>query len=133
MLAVNPIEGGTALGRLWQSYSEQGKTAELLSSIRGVTSFASELVLGASIAQAATAGRCGRGVSRAHRTRCMNPLPLLALAHWRKVGRHRSGERLAGGLNCFLKEATSAPDRPLMDLGDEWLSVVSSEHGRAAV
>ena len=45
MLAGNPAEG-TALDRLWQAYSEQGRTGELLAEYQGQNTYTGQMILG---------------------------------------------------------------------------------------
>src|SRR3954468_865266 len=88
MLATNPVEG-TALDRLWQAYSEQGKAAELLAEYEAGQSFADQMVLGHLLRKALRPIDAAEAYRRAATFDAQSPLPSLALAHLEKAeGRH---------------------------------------------
>jgi len=116
--AVNTIEG-TALDRLWQSYSEQGRTAGLWAEYEGGTRFASEMVLGILLRKALRAPS-GRGDQRAiasrHRTRC----PCLRWRIGEREGDHEAGGEAAGpGRLKVLSKDDLRQETAAMDIGDD--------------
>jgi len=61
MLRTNPVEG-TALDRLWQAYSEQGKTGELISEFEKESNYTAQMILGLLLQKAGRApGSWNRG------------------------------------------------------------------------
>ena len=132
MLAANPVEG-TALDRLWQSVSEQGKVAELLDEYAGAKTFASEMVLGHLLRKALRPADAVAAYQRAAELDAQSPLPPLALGHLEKAeGRHvESAKWLAQAVELLAKDEARQTDA-LMELGAEWLAAGDGEKAAAA-
>src|SRR5436190_12022335 len=121
MLAANPVEG-TALDRLWQAYSEQGKTADLLAEFEKGRTFSSNLVLGHLLRKAGRPEEAAAAYQRAEALDTRSPLPAIALGRLEKsAGRHaKAAEHLARAAG--LLEKGTQKTETLIDLGAEWLA-----------
>jgi tetratricopeptide (TPR) repeat protein len=78
MLQANPAEG-TALDRLWQAYSEQGKTGELIAEYEKQTSFPAQMLLGFLLQKGGRSSDAIAAFQRALTLDKKNPAPALAL------------------------------------------------------
>jgi tetratricopeptide (TPR) repeat protein len=78
MLEANPAEG-TALDRLWQAYSEQGKTGELISEFEKQSSYPAQMVLGLLLQKGGRPADAIAAFQRAFTLEQKNPAPALAL------------------------------------------------------
>src|SRR5689334_50834 len=79
MLAANPVEG-TALDRLWKSYSEAGKAAELLDEYKDANTFAERMILGHLLRRAERQEEAMTAYGAAAKLDPASPLPHLGLA-----------------------------------------------------
>ncbi|HET6407380.1 MAG TPA: tetratricopeptide repeat protein, partial [Chthoniobacteraceae bacterium] len=78
MLRTNPVEG-TALDRLWQAYSEQGKTGELISEFEKESNYTAQMILGLLLQKAGRAPDAIAAFQHALTLDSKNPAPALAL------------------------------------------------------
>ena len=131
MLAANPIEG-TALERLWQGYSEQGKIGELLGEYEAQKTFSSEMVLGHLLRKAGRAADAAGAYRRAAALDAASPLPLLALGRLERAeGRHAEAAEALSRAVELLGENRQKTDA-LLELGAAWLAAGDGEKASAA-
>src|SRR6188474_1684112 len=87
LLLTNPVEG-TALDRLWQAYSDQGKTGELISEFEKDSTYSGQMLLGLLLQKAGRTPDAMAALQRAMILDSKNPTPALALGGMEIVGGH---------------------------------------------
>ena len=87
MLAANPAEG-TALDRLWQAYSEQGRSGELIAKYQAQNTYAGQMILGLFLHKAGRDPEALTALQKALAFDPRNPAPALALGRFELAAAH---------------------------------------------
>lgn len=132
MLATNPVEG-TALERLWKTYSEAGKAADLLQEYKGASSFAERMVLGHLLRRAERPEEAAEAYRTAAQRDPVSPLPHLGLARL-----HTQAGRNADAAAAWQAGAERIPagdprlTEALLEAGNAWMAAGQREQATAA-
>ncbi len=122
MLEKTPTEG-TALDRLWKSYFDAGKTAELIEQYKTGGTFSSEMILGHLLRKSGDLDAAAAAFERAAALDAANPLPLFALA--KTLTEASSAKKAAAALEKVLPLLPDGDPRrveTLLQLGAAWLA-----------
>ncbi len=131
MLSANPVEG-TALDRLWKTYSDSGKAVDLLKEYEGAMSFSGRMVLGHLLRRAERLEEAIAAYRAAGQLEPASPLPHLGLARLHaSTGRNPDAAEAWQAAAGLIPAGDPRLAETLLEAGNAWLAAGESEKAAA--